>query len=131
MVMDPSGERPVNGSVTAFAPIPECNLRTALTPALRAAVISPGEREDRAPLSGESNGLGRAGVSVLNRGAHGAGVVEFIGSSQAHWFFERCFPLTPALGERENRPLPFRQSGAPRLAAARDAVFPLPAGGPG
>src|SRR6266571_8357177 len=38
-----------------------------LTPAL-----SLGERENRPPLSGESNALGRAGVSALNRGAHGA-----------------------------------------------------------
>ncbi len=42
----------------------------------------------------------------------------------------RLFPLTPALslGERENRQPRFRQSRAPRLLAARDAVFPLPAG---
>src|SRR5207245_11677915 len=53
--------------------------------------------------------------------------------SQAHRCFERCFPLTPALslGERGNRPPPFRQSRAPRLVAAREAVFPLPAGGLG
>jgi hypothetical protein len=38
-----------------------------LTPAL-----SPGERENRPPLRGESNALGRAGVSALNRGARGA-----------------------------------------------------------
>ncbi len=38
-----------------------------LTPAL-----SLGERENRPPLRGESNALGRAGVSALNRGAHGA-----------------------------------------------------------
>src|SRR6266481_6233485 len=37
---------------------------------------------------------------------------------------------TPALslGERENRSTRFRQSRAPRLVAARDAVFPLPEG---
>src|SRR6266851_6185055 len=34
--------------------------------------LSLGERENRSPLSGESNALGRAGVSALNRGAHGA-----------------------------------------------------------
>src|SRR5438445_13132876 len=52
-------------------------------------------------------------------------------SRQSHWCFERCFPLTPALslGERENRPPHLRQSTAPRPVAARDAVFPLPAGG--
>src|SRR5207245_6598357 len=40
------------------------------------------------------------------------------------------FPLTPALslGERENRRPRLRQSKAPRLVAARDAVFPLPEG---
>ncbi len=49
--------------------------------------------------------------------------------SQAHWFFERCFPLTPSLPEeRENRTPRFQPSGAPRLVAARDALFPLPAG---
>ena len=39
-------------------------------------------------------------------------------------------PLTPALslGERENLPPPFCQSGASRFVAARDAVSPLPAG---
>src|SRR5256712_4286481 len=36
--------------------------------------------------------------------------------------------LTPCPEERENRPPRFRQSRAPRLVAARDAVFPLPAG---
>src|SRR6266849_4023253 len=52
------------------------------------------------------------------------------GRSQAHRCFARCFPLTPALslGERENRPPRFRQSRAPRLVAARDALFPLPEG---
>src|SRR6266699_1914014 len=96
-----------------------------LTPAL-----SLGERENRPPLRGESNSLSRAGVSVLNRGAHGACVAEFIGSWQAHWCFERGFPLTQALslGERENRPPRFWQSRTPRLVAARGAVFPLPAG---
>src|SRR5712691_8317270 len=63
-----------------------------LTPAL-----SLGEGENRPPLRGESNSLSRAGVSALNRGAHGACVAEFIGSWQAHWCFERGFPLTPAL----------------------------------
>src|SRR6266852_5375469 len=38
------------------------------------------------------------------------------------------FSLPPAEGERENRTLRFRQSGAPRLVAARDALFPLPEG---
>ena len=38
-----------------------------LTPAL-----SLGERENRPPLRGGSNALGRAGVSGLNRRAHGA-----------------------------------------------------------
>ncbi len=101
-----------------------------LLPALRAATVSPRERENRPPLRGGSNALGRAGVSALNRGALSASVVELLGSSQAHWCCERCFPLTPALslGERENRAPRFRQSGAPRLVAARDAVFPLPAG---
>ena len=37
-----------------------------LTPAL-----SLGARENRPPLRGESNALGRADVSALNRGAHG------------------------------------------------------------
>ena len=74
--------------------------------------LSLGERENRSPLRGESNALGGAGASALNRGAHGSCVVEFIGSSQAHLCFERGFPLTPALslGERENRPPRFRQS---------------------
>src|SRR5713226_1797887 len=44
----------------------------------------------------------------------------------------RVFPLTPALspsaGARENRSPRLRQSRAPGLVAARDAVFPLPAG---
>ncbi len=40
---------------------------SALTPAL-----SPRERENRRPLLGESKTLGRAGVSALNRRAHGA-----------------------------------------------------------
>src|SRR5438309_1784308 len=72
-----------------------------LTPAL-----SLGERENRPPLGGESNALRRGGVSALNRGPHGAFVVVSVGSSQVHWCFENCFPLTPALslGERENRP---------------------------
>src|SRR6266702_7499891 len=35
---------------------------------------------------------------------------------------------TLSLGERENLPPPFRQSRASRFVAARDAVFPLPAG---
>src|SRR6266852_8645152 len=41
-------------------------------------------------------------------------------SSQAHWCFERCFPLTPALslGERENHSPRLRQSRAPRLVVA-------------
>src|SRR6266852_310337 len=56
---------------------------------------SPLGRENRPPLRGESNSLSRAGVSALNRGAHGACVAEFIGSWQAHWCFERGFPLTP------------------------------------
>ena len=34
--------------------------------------LSLGERENRPPLRGESNALGRAGVSAFNRGAHGA-----------------------------------------------------------
>src|SRR5713226_10570436 len=34
--------------------------------------LSLGERENRPPLSGESNALGRAGISALNRAAHGA-----------------------------------------------------------
>ena len=56
-------------------------------------------------------------------------VAKFIGSSKARWFEERFFPLTPALPEeRENRTLGFRQSRAPRLVAARDALFPLPPG---
>src|SRR6266851_867031 len=56
-------------------------------------------------------------------------VVDFIGSSQAGWFAERFFPLTPALPEqRENRTPRCRRSRAPRFAAARHAVFPLPAG---
>src|SRR5713101_2309326 len=38
-----------------------------LTPALSLV-----ERENRPPLRGESNALGRAGVSALNRRAHGA-----------------------------------------------------------
>ncbi len=56
-----------------------------LTPALRAATVSLGERENLSPLGGEWNALGR---------------------SHAHGCFERCFPLTPALslGERENLP---------------------------
>ncbi len=64
------------------------------------------------------------------RGRHEVSLVEFIDSSQAHWCFERCFPLTPALslGERENRPPRIRQSRATRLVTARDAVSPLPAG---
>ncbi len=64
------------------------------------------------------------------RGRREISLVEFIDSSQAHWCFERCFPLTPALslGERENRPPRIRQSRAPRLVTARDALFPLPAG---
>src|SRR5467141_1022518 len=51
-------------------------------------------------------------------------------SRQSHWCFKRCFPLPPALsfGERENRPPRLRQSRAPRLVAAREAVFPRPAG---
>ena len=126
-----------------------------LTPAL-----SLGERENRAPLPGEPNALGRAGVSALNRGAycasgndarlnkdagccfplpegegegegerdaanpngwtnfassgrpaprasnvrrhHEVSVVEFIGSSQAHWSFERYHPpqtSSPRRGE--------------------------------
>src|SRR2546427_8080295 len=63
-----------------------------LTPAL-----SLGARENLTPLGGESDALRRAGVSALNRGAHGAGVVEFIRSSHADGCFERCFTLTPAL----------------------------------
>src|SRR5713226_4565819 len=55
-----------------------------LTPAL-----SLGARENLPPLGGESDALRRAGVSALNRGAHGACVVDFIGSSPAHWCFER------------------------------------------
>src|SRR6266852_2741998 len=44
--------------------------------------------------------------------------------------FRALLPPHPALslGERENRPPRFRQSRAPRLVAARGAVFPLPAG---
>jgi len=51
------------------------------------------------------------------------------------WFYLHGFtvtrgdqerPLTP--GEKENRPSRFRQSRAPRLVAAQDAVFPLPGG---
>ena len=38
-----------------------------LTPALSLV-----ERENRLPLRGESNALGRVGVSALNRGAHAA-----------------------------------------------------------
>src|SRR5438445_4048276 len=99
---------------------------TALTPTLRAATVSPKQRENCPPLRGGSNALGRARGSALNRGAHSAWVVEFIGSSQAHGCFESCFPLTPALslGERENLPPRLHQSRAPGLIAARDAVFP-------
>src|SRR6266571_3317725 len=55
------------------------------------------------PLCGESNAPDHASVSAFNRGTHCACVVEFIGSSPAHWCCERFFPLTPALslGERE------------------------------
>src|SRR5229473_1663063 len=92
--------------------------------------FSLGERENRPSLRGESNTLGRASVSALNRGANGASVVEFIRGSQTNRCFERCFPLTPvlSLGERENGSTRFRQSRAPRLVAARDALFPLPKG---
>src|SRR5712691_11219214 len=38
---------------------------------------------------------------------------------------------SPLPEERENRPPRFRQSRAPRLVAARNAVFLLPAGGLG
>ena len=84
------------------------------------------------------------------RGRHEVSVVEFIDSSQAHWCFERCFPLTPALslGERENRPPLRGESNALDRAAVstlnrgahgasasdlrlkKDAggLFPLPAG---
>src|SRR5713226_7610039 len=57
--------------------------------------FSLGERENRPSLRGESNTLGRASVSALNRGANGASVVEFIRGSQTNRCFERCFPLTP------------------------------------
>src|SRR5438552_3316928 len=36
------------------------------------STLSLGERENRPPLLGESNALGRADVSALNRRAHGA-----------------------------------------------------------
>src|SRR6266849_8712179 len=47
-----------------------------------------------------------------------------------HAAFElgESFSLSVAEGERENRPPRLRQSRAPRLVAARVAVFPLPAG---
>src|SRR5713226_3844108 len=57
--------------------------------------FSLGERENRPSLRGESNTLGRASVSALNRGANGASVVEFIRGSQTNRCFERAFPLTP------------------------------------
>jgi len=78
----------------------------------------------RIERTGSCEGLG------VDCGANGGSVVGFIRSSQAHWCLERCFPLTPALslGERERGSTRFRQSRAPRLVAARDALFPLPKG---
>src|SRR6266571_1582730 len=58
----------------------------------------------------------------------GEGCLENTRSFSGNVF--KAFPLTPALslGERENLPPRFRQSRASRFVAARDAVFPLPAG---
>src|SRR6266478_7698778 len=59
--------------------------------------LSLGERENRPPLRGESNAQGRAGVSALNRGAHGA-----TGSDARLNKDAGCpFPLPPGEGQGE------------------------------
>jgi hypothetical protein len=64
--------------------------------------LSLGERENRAPLGGESNALGCATISVLNRGANGAGGSDV----QLNWCFERYLSPHPGplpRGEGESR----------------------------
>jgi hypothetical protein len=86
---------------------------------------------ERARVRGKApcNGQGLGASPCVEPCLPSLRVVDSIGSSQARWFAEGFFPLTPALSpkERENRPPRFRQPRAPRLVAARDAAFPLPA----
>src|SRR6266581_8858089 len=109
------------------------DLRAACHSQSRRAIPDPGRQggfrlskpeclSRRDHLAALAPGPERRRLNNAYRWSKGAG-------SQAHWFFERCFPLTPSLPEeRENRTPRFQPSGAPRLVAARDALFPLPAG---
>src|SRR6266702_4157545 len=81
-----------------------------LTPALRAATVSLGERENLSPLGAN--------------GTRWAGHVRMGDSSAASPSPLALRVATVSLGERENRSARFRQSGASRLVAARVAVFP-------
>ncbi len=90
---------------------------------------------DRFPLpAGEGQGEGGGGLQLSGtwRFAWRGALFSFAQSSGLHGRFAGALVCgaflpphpSPLPEERENRALRFRQSGAPRLVAARDAVFP-------
>src|SRR6266851_9302226 len=76
--------------------------------------LSLGERENRPPPSGESNALGRAGVSALNRGAHGAGESDARLNKDAG----RLFPLPEGEGQGEGERDAANRNGRTNFASA-------------
>jgi hypothetical protein len=79
--------------------------------------LSLGERENRRPVRGESNALGRAGVSALNRAAHVASGSDVQPKKDA----PRQFPLPAGEGKGEGEG-GLQLSGTRRLAW-RGALF--------
>src|SRR6266704_4685454 len=82
--------------------------RIPLTPAL-----SLGERENRPPLGSESNPLGRAGVSALNRRANGASGSDIRTKNDAACLF----PLPAGEGQGEGERDAANQNGATSAAS--------------
>jgi hypothetical protein len=80
-----------------------------LTPAL-----SPRERENRLPLSGESNALGRAGMTALNHGVYGASGSDVRPKKEAG-----CqFPLPAGEGQGEGERAAANKNGRTNFASS-------------
>jgi hypothetical protein len=76
--------------------------------------LSLGERENHPPLRGESNAVGRAGVSALNRGAHGANRSDVRPKKDAG----RQFPLPAGEGQGEGERDAANQNGRRNFASS-------------